>query len=94
MTIKEFNDLKIGDEIYLPDKYKEGKFMSTEVLEIDKENKRIKAFLDSNKSRYYTSVKRYVPFENISCSVGMVGSARSDMWKMFAILNSNAISKL
>jgi hypothetical protein len=94
MILEEFDNLKIGDEIYLPDEYKEGKFMSTEVLEINKEEKKIKAFMDSDKFRDYTYIQKSIPFEKVSCSVGIVGSPRSDMWKMFAILSSDAINKL
>lgn len=94
MTIEEFNNLKVSDEIYLPDVNREGKFLSTEVLEINKEDKTIKAFMDNNKFREYSYIQKSVSPENISFIVGIGNTPRMNMWKIIAVLNSDALNKL
>lgn len=89
MTFEEFNNLKINDEVYLPDTNREGKFMSTEVLEINQEAKTVKVFLDNDKFRPYEYVQKSVPLEQVSCFVGMGNSPRMLMYKYMAILSSD-----
>jgi len=89
MTLEQFNNLKVGDEIYLPDSYRKNKFMSTEVLEINKKNQTIKAFMNSDKFCSYKDIEKSVPFGSISYSVGLANGPRMVFWKTYAILNSD-----
>lgn len=88
MTLEEFNNLEIGSEVYLPDTYREGKFMSTEVLEINKDDQTLKVLLGGDKFLSYQNVEKFVLFEKISYVVGLSKGPRMGFWKMFAALNA------
>lgn len=94
MTLEEFNNLNIGDEIYTKDSYREGKFISTEVLEINRNNETLKPFMNSDKFCSYIDVEKFVPFEKISYAVGMANGKRMGTWKIIAILSSPNLDKL
>ena len=69
MTISEFNSLKVGDGVYLPNNRKREQYTSTEVLEIDRIYKKIKVVLKGEWTSY-----RYFPLnidlDRVSCFVG------------------------
>jgi len=68
MKIQQFNSIKKGDRVYLPDTNKKGQVISTEVLEVDRLYKKLKVLL-RNKFLSY----RYFQFKTdspISCFVG------------------------
>lgn len=72
MTIKEFNELKIGDTVYHRDTLNKGFSRGTEVLEIDRIFKKVKVLLKSKPLSYrYFSKKSKNP---VRFFVGVVKS--------------------
>lgn len=72
MTAAEFNNLKVGDSVYLPNSFKKGTYISTEILEIDRVYKKIKVLLRSKFLSY-----KYFPkkVDHSKCSL-MVGTIK------------------
>jgi hypothetical protein len=59
MKIQEFNKLKVGDRCYLPNTWKRGTFISTEVLKIDHLFNKVVVLLHSKPVSYkYISIKQ------------------------------------
>ncbi len=70
MTLKQFNNIKVGESCYLPDLYRKGKFIGTEVLEKDNVFKKLKVLLGRKWLSY-----RYLQMgkiEKCSCMVGIL----------------------
>lgn len=58
MTINQFNNLKIGEIVYIPDVNKKGKLFSTEVLQVDKFFGKITVLLGGKPLSYrYVKIK-------------------------------------
>jgi len=58
MTINQFNTLKIGDRVLLPNNWSKGTYTSTEVLEIDRVFKKVRVLLNSKFLSY-----KYIPVD-------------------------------
>jgi hypothetical protein len=70
MTIKDFNKLKIGDSVCLPNTWKKGSYTQTEVLEIDKIFKKVRVLLHS-KFLSYKYLPKNKDIKNITGFVGV-----------------------
>ena len=58
MTIQEFNNLKVGDRVSIPDKDRKGQVISTEVLKIDRIFKKVEVLLGGNRFLSYRYVQK------------------------------------
>jgi len=69
MTRQEFQNLKVGDNVWMPDSWKRGYYISTEVIKIDKIFGKLEAVLSGcPKSYKWFSTK---PKEKISFTAGL-----------------------
>lgn len=62
MTLQEFNNLKVGDTVYMRKTKRYGNSYGTEVLEIDRFFKKVKVLLRNDFLSY-----KYVYKKNIPC---------------------------
>lgn len=69
MSIEEFNNLKVGDRVQIPDKCSKGQVISTEVLKIDRVFNKCIVILGGGKSLSYRRISINSK-KRISCSVG------------------------
>lgn len=68
MTQNEFKVLKIGDRVYLPDKYNnKGKLISTEVLKIDRLFNKVEVLLGGKPKSY-----RYIRMKSGAVPISFV----------------------
>lgn len=68
MTLKQFKQLKIGDRVFLPDirANNRKKFISTEVLKIDKLHKKISVLLGRRQFYSYKYIAKEIPIKRES----------------------------
>ncbi len=71
MTIQEFNNLKVGDAVYIR-KTKNCKAFATEVTDIDRLFKKIKAICKSKPVSYRYASKKSIPVNSFVGSYKML----------------------